>query len=72
VSLDQADACDFGIPAKLRARLRNSPERFPARPFLFAAPCPITLAAVALFVFMIALPKCALGQRHESEIGADP
>jgi hypothetical protein len=38
---------------------------------MFAALFPITLAVVALFVFMIALPKRALGQRHESEIGAD-
>jgi hypothetical protein len=34
-------------------------------------PAPIALAGVALFVFMIALSKRALGQRHEGEIGVD-
>jgi NitT/TauT family transport system permease protein len=48
-----------------QGRLRSAGgRRFPA---LFL----ITLAGVALFVFMIALSKLALGQWHESEIGAD-
>jgi hypothetical protein len=38
---------------------------------MFAALFPITLAVVAPFVFMIALPKRAPGQWQESEIGAD-
>jgi hypothetical protein len=38
---------------------------------MFSALFLITLAVLALFVFMIAPPKRALGQRHESEIGAD-
>jgi NitT/TauT family transport system permease protein len=40
-------------------------------PRMFAALLLITLAGVALFVFMVALSKLALGQWHESEIGAD-
>ncbi len=40
-------------------------------PRMFAALFLITLAGVALFVFMVALSKLALGQWHESEIGAD-
>ena len=32
---------------------------------------PIALAGVAPFVFMIALPKPALGQWHDGEMGAD-
>jgi hypothetical protein len=56
---------------QLRARLRNPPERFADRPSRFVARLPISVAVVARFVFMIALPKRALGQWHESEIGAD-
>jgi NitT/TauT family transport system permease protein len=40
-------------------------------PRMFAALFLITLAGIALFVFMVALSKLALGQWHESEIGAD-
>jgi NitT/TauT family transport system permease protein len=40
-------------------------------PRMFAALFLITLAGVALFVFMVTLSKLALGQWHESEIGAD-
>ena len=40
-------------------------------PRMFAALFLITLAGVALFVFMVALSKLALRQWHESEIGAD-
>jgi NitT/TauT family transport system permease protein len=40
-------------------------------PRMFAALFLITLAGVALFVFMVALSKLALGQWHESEVGAD-
>ena len=40
-------------------------------PRMFAALFLITLAGVALFVFMVALSKLALGHWHEGEIGAD-
>jgi NitT/TauT family transport system permease protein len=40
-------------------------------PRMFAALFLITLAGVALFVFMVALSKLALGEWHESEVGAD-
>jgi NitT/TauT family transport system permease protein len=40
-------------------------------PRMFAALFLITLAGVALFVFMVALSKFALGEWHESEVGAD-
>jgi NitT/TauT family transport system permease protein len=40
-------------------------------PRMFAALFLITLAGVALFVSMVALSKLALGQWHESEVGAD-
>src|SRR6266581_4139610 len=40
-------------------------------PRMFAALFLITLAGVALFVIMVALSRLALGQWHESEIGAD-
>jgi hypothetical protein len=80
--LDQADGRDFGIPAY---RPRGAPGAAPGRPMnfsraasrsttfprMFAALLPIALAGVASFVFMIALSKFALGQWHESEIGAD-
>jgi hypothetical protein len=39
--------------------------------FPHAVPSPIALAGVAPFVFMIALPKPALGQWHDGEMGAD-
>ena len=38
---------------------------------MFAALFLATLAGVALFVFMVALSRLALGQWHESETGAD-
>jgi hypothetical protein len=65
--LDQADARDFG--SGLACKILRS--GFQLALALFAALLPITLAAVALFVFMIALPKRALGQWHAREIGAD-
>jgi NitT/TauT family transport system permease protein len=40
-------------------------------PRMFAALFLITLAGVALFATMIGLSKLALGQWHESEIGAE-
>jgi NitT/TauT family transport system permease protein len=40
-------------------------------PCMFAALLLITLAGVALFVFMVTLSKLVLEQWHESEIGAD-
>ncbi len=40
-------------------------------PRMFAALFLITLAGIALFVFMVGLSRLALGQWHESEIGAD-
>jgi NitT/TauT family transport system permease protein len=40
-------------------------------PRMFAALLLITLAGVALFVFMVGLSKLALGEWHESEVGAD-
>ena len=40
-------------------------------PHMLAALFPIILAAVAPIVFMVALSELALGQWHESEIGAD-
>ena len=39
--------------------------------FPHAVPGPIALAGVAPFVFMIALPKRAFGQRHDGEMGGD-
>jgi NitT/TauT family transport system permease protein len=40
-------------------------------PRMFAALFLITVAGVCLFVFMVALSKLALGQWHDSEIGAE-
>jgi NitT/TauT family transport system permease protein len=38
---------------------------------MFAALLLITVAGVVLFIVMAALSRIALGQWHESEIGAD-
>ncbi len=40
-------------------------------PRMFAAMLLITLAGVGLFTLMVALSKLALGEWHESEVGAD-
>ena len=78
--LDRADARDFGLPCEPTAwRLAaapGSPELLQSGfqldiPRMLATLFPIALAGVAPFVFMIALSKRALGQWHESEIGAD-
>jgi NitT/TauT family transport system permease protein len=79
--LDRADARDFGLPANRRRGARAATPGLACEllqsgiqldiPRMLATLFLIILAAVAPIVFMVVLSKLALGQWHESEIGAD-